>query len=106
MQADSGIRLQALRVDGGACANNFLMQFQSDILGVNVERPMTLEVTALGASFLAGLAIGFWNSLDDVRNRLTIERFFQPSSDKEKQVQRYKGWQKAVSRALHWIDVK
>ena len=106
MQADSGIRLQALRVDGGACANNFLMQFQSDILGVNVERPMTLEVTALGASFLAGLAVGFWNSLDDVRNRLTIERFFQPSSDKEKQVQRYKGWQKAVSRALHWIDVK
>ena len=106
MQADSGIPLQALRVDGGASANNFLMQFQSDILGVNVERPATLEVTALGAAFLAGLAVGYWNGLDDVRNRLHIERVFEPSADKEKQVQRYKGWKKAVSRALQWIDVE
>ena len=105
MQADSGIPLQALRVDGGASANNFLMQFQSDILGVNVERPATLEVTALGAAFLAGLAVGYWSGLDDVRNRLHIERVFEPSPDKEKQVQRYKGWKKAVSRALQWIDV-
>ena len=106
MQADSGIPLQALRVDGGASANNFLMQFQSDILGVNVERPATLEVTALGAAFLAGLAVGYWSGLDDVRNRLHIERVFEPSADKEKQVQRYKGWKKAVSRALQWIDVE
>ena len=105
MQADSGIPLQALRVDGGASANNFLMQFQSDILGVNVERPATLEVTALGAAFLAGLAVGYWSGLDDVRNRLHIERVFEPSPNKEKQVQRYKGWKKAVSRALQWIDV-
>lgn len=106
MQADSGIPLQALRVDGGASANNFLMQFQSDILGVNVERPATLELTALGAAFLAGLAVGYWSGLDDVRNRLHIERVFEPSADKEKQVQRYKGWKKAVSRALQWIDVE
>lgn len=82
------------------------MQFQSDILGVNVERPATLEVTALGAAFLAGLAVGYWSGLDDVRNRLHIERVFEPSADKEKQVQRYKGWKKAVSRALQWIDVE
>lgn len=106
MQADSGIPLQALRVDGGASANNFLMQFQADILGVDVERPATLEVTALGAAFLAGLAVGYWSGLDDVRNRLHIERVFEPSADKEKQVQRYKGWKKAVSRALQWIDVE
>lgn len=106
MQQDSGIPLKQLKVDGGASANNFLMQFQSDILGVNVERPATLEVTALGAAFLAGLAVGYWSGLDDVRNRLHIERVFEPSADKEKQVQRYKGWKKAVSRALQWIDVE
>ena len=106
MEKDSGLDLSALRVDGGASANNFLMQFQSDILGVNVERPATLEVTALGAAFLAGLAVGYWSGLDDVRNRLHIERVFEPSADKEKQVQRYKGWKKAVSRALQWIDVE
>ena len=66
----------------------------------------TLEVTALGAAFLAGLAVGYWSGLDDVRNRLHIERVFEPSADKEKQVQRYKGWKKAVSRALQWIDVE
>ena len=106
MQADSGIKLQALRVDGGACANDFLMQFQADILGTHVERPAVLEVTALGAAFLAGLAVGFWQGLDDVKARMTIERVFEPSSDKEKQSVRYKGWKKAVQRALSWVDVE
>ena len=106
MQADANIKLQALKVDGGACANNFLMQFQSDILGVNVERPKVLEVTALGAAFLAGLAVGFWNGLDEVKNRMPIERVFEPSADKDKQIARYKGWKKAVTRALKWIDVE
>ena len=106
MSRDSSTRLNVLHVDGGASANNFLMQYLSDILGVNVERPATLEVTALGAAFLAGLAVGYWSGLDDVRNRLHIERVFEPSADKEKQVQRYKGWKKAVSRALQWIDVE
>ena len=105
MQADSKIRLQALRVDGGACANNFLMQFQSDILGVTVERPAILEVTALGAAFLAGLAVGYWKALDDVRTRLALERVFASSPDKDKQEARYKGWKKAVTRARNWIDV-
>ncbi|MDR1946338.1 MAG: glycerol kinase GlpK [Desulfovibrio sp.] len=105
MQADSGISLQALRVDGGACANNFLMQFQADILGVAVERPAVLEVTALGAAFLAGIAVGFWKSLDEVKNRMSIQRVFEPSSDREKQTERYKGWKRAITRSLKWIDV-
>ncbi len=106
MQADSNISLKALRVDGGACANNFLMQFQADILGVNVERPKVLEVTALGAAFLAGIAVGYWKELDDVKDRLSIERVFEPSADKQKQIERYKGWKRAVTRALKWIDVE
>jgi glycerol kinase len=105
MQADSNSKLQSLRVDGGACANNFLMQFQADILGVKVERPAVLEVTALGAAFLAGLAVGYWSSLDDVKNRVTVQSVFTPSSDTEKQIGRYNGWKKAVTRALKWIDV-
>jgi glycerol kinase len=104
MQADSKIQLKALRVDGGASANNFLMQFQADILGVKVERPKVLEVTALGAAFLAGIAVGFWQGLDDVKSRLVVEREFTPSEDKDKQVARYKGWKKAVQRALRWVD--
>jgi glycerol kinase len=104
MQADSGLKLQALKVDGGACANNFLMQFQADILGTRVERPAVLEVTALGASFLAGLAVGYWGSLDEVKNRVSVESIFEPSSDTEKQDCRYRGWKKAVTRALKWID--
>ena len=106
MEKDTDITISTLKVDGGASRDHFLMQFQSDILGVNVERPATLEVTALGAAFLAGLAVGYWSGLDDVRNRLHIERVFEPSADKKKQVQRYKGWKKAVSRALQWIDVE
>ncbi|MDR3320520.1 MAG: glycerol kinase GlpK [Desulfovibrio sp.] len=106
MQADSGITLHALKVDGGACANNLLMQFQADILGANVERPAVLEVTALGAAFLAGLASGFWNDLSEVKNRLTVERIFKPSPNKAKQEARYNGWKKAVSKALKWIDAE
>jgi len=70
-----------------------------------VERPAVLEVTALGAAFLAGLAVGFWQRLDDVKNHMAIEREFDPSPDKEKQVARYRGWRKAITRALNWIDV-
>lgn len=80
MQADSGIRLHALRVDGGAVANNFLMQFQSDILGTRVERPEVREVTALGAAYLAGLAVGFWQNLDELQEKAVIEREFRPAS--------------------------
>ncbi len=104
MQTDAGITLASLRVDGGACANNFLMQFQADLLGVQVERPAVLEVTALGAAFLAGLAVGFWDGLNDVRARMAVERTFIPSGDREKQDARYAGWKKAVARAAKWVD--
>ncbi|MBE1237204.1 glycerol kinase GlpK [Phaeovibrio sulfidiphilus] len=104
MRADSGIELKTLRVDGGASANNFLMQFQADILGVAVERPAVLEVTALGAAFLAGMAVGYWNGLEDVKNRMRIEQEFLPSDNRDKQIERYKGWKKAVTRAMSWVE--
>ena len=102
MQSDSGERLQYLRVDGGATNNNFLMQFQADILDVNVERPVVKEVTALGAAYLAGLATGFWKDLDELRDKARVERTFSPDSDNEKRERRYKGWKKAVKRSLEW----
>ncbi|MFC0309375.1 glycerol kinase GlpK [Gallibacterium trehalosifermentans] len=102
MQSDAGEKLQTLRVDGGATANNFLMQFQADILNTQVERPTVKEVTALGAAYLAGLATGFWQDLEELRNKAAIERTFIPDHDEAKQQRRYKGWKKAVKRALEW----
>lgn len=104
MQADADTRLKSLRVDGGAVANNFLMQFQADILGTSVERPEVLEVTALGAAYLAGLAVGFWSDLDEVKGKATIERVFKPGIETTERNFRYKGWQKAVARTLKWQD--
>lgn len=104
MQADADMRLKALRVDGGAVANNFLMQFQSDILGTTVERPAVLEVTALGAAYLAGLAVGFWKDLDEVKDKATIERNFKPGIETTERNYRYKGWKKAVARAQAWEE--
>ena len=101
-QSDSGQRLQYLRVDGGATNNNFLMQFQADILDVNVERPVVKEVTALGAAYLAGLAVGFWKDLDELHDKARVERTFTPDNDEEKRERRYKGWKKAVKRSLEW----
>ena len=102
MQQDSGERLKALRVDGGAVANNFLMQFQADILGTQVERPQMRETTALGAAYLAGLACGFWGSLDELRGKAVIEREFEPQLDEKEKEKLYAGWQKAVSRTRDW----
>jgi glycerol kinase len=102
MQQDSGERLKSLRVDGGAVANNFLMQFQADILGTEVERPQMRETTALGAAFLAGLAIGFWSSLDELRNKAIIERVFEPQCAEDEKEKLYAGWQKAVARTRDW----
>ncbi|SQI34233.1 Glycerol kinase [Leminorella richardii] len=104
MQADSGARLQALRVDGGAVSNNFLMQFQSDILGTTVERPAVREVTALGAAYLAGLAVGFWSDLDEVKSKAEVERAFKPGIETTERNVRYRGWQKAVARARDWEE--
>lgn len=105
MQADSGIKLASLRVDGGAVANNFLMQFQSDILQTDVLRPKVTEVTALGAAYLAGLAVGFWSSLEEVSDKAEVDRTFVPAQDLEKQDQRYCGWRRAVRGVLAWSNV-
>ena len=99
MEKDSGVPLKALRVDGGACANNFLMQFQSDILGVDVERPNIIETTALGAAYLAGLAVNFW-TMDEISQKWQLERDFHPKMAEDKREELYKGWQKAVKRTM------
>lgn len=105
MLADAQTDLKTLRVDGGAVANNFLMQFQSDILQKPVERPQILEVTAYGSAYLAGLAVGYWSSLDELQKVATVERVFKPSKDVAKQEKRYAGWRKAVERACSWDSV-
>lgn len=102
MQADSDIKLAALRVDGGAVANNFLMQFQSDILDTNVLRPKVTEVTALGAAYLAGLAVGFWDSLEELSDKAEIDKTFEPAQDEAKRAERYNGWKRAVKGVLAW----
>ena len=104
MQSDSGEKLAALRVDGGAVGNNFLMQFQADILNVKVERPKVREVTALGAAYLAGLAVGFWKDLEELRGKAIVERTFEPKETPEKRTALYQGWKKAVQRALAWEE--
>lgn len=104
MELDSGIKLQALKVDGGAVANNVLMQFQADILGVPVDRPKVTETTALGAAFLAGLAVGVWNSTDDLLHTWKLDNRFEPKMDAEQSAALYKGWQKAVKRSMDWVD--
>ncbi|HHY41769.1 MAG TPA: glycerol kinase GlpK [Thermoanaerobacterales bacterium] len=104
MQKDSGITLKSLKVDGGAVANNFLMQFQSDILGVPVDRPKVIETTALGAAYLAGLAVGYWKDKDDIASKWQIDRTFKPEMDSGMRDNLYKGWKKAVQRALDWEE--
>lgn len=103
MQKDSKIELSELKVDGGACANNFLMQFQADILDTKVERPEVIESTALGAAYLAGITVGLWKKEDIISNR-KIEKTFEPKLDDEKRTKLYKGWKKAVKRTMNWED--
>jgi glycerol kinase len=103
MQEDSGIKLASLKVDGGACANNILMQFQADILGTSVERPEVIESTAMGAAYLAGIQIGLWKKEDIVKNR-KIQKRFTSSMDEATRHKLYSGWQKAVARTQGWID--
>lgn len=102
MEEDSGVTLSSLRVDGGACANNFLMEFQSDLIGVPVKRPVCIETTALGAAYLAGLAVGYWESREDVLRNWQVERTFEPSMPEDKREQAMKGWQRAVQCSLNW----
>ena len=104
MERDSGIGIAALKVDGGACANNFLMQFQADIAGCSVYRPKCIETTALGAAYLAGLAVGYWESLEDVKQNQGIDRVFAPEMDKDKRAELLRGWRRAVKCAQVWAE--
>ena len=100
--ADTGIDINELKVDGGASANNFLMQFQADIIGKRVRRPMIRETTALGAAYLAGLAVGLWNSLDEIKNNWTLDKVYEPNMDDATKKTLIAGWSKAVGRSRDW----
>ncbi|MBM7650093.1 glycerol kinase [Bacillus ectoiniformans] len=100
MEADSNISLKTLRVDGGAVSNNFVMQFQSDMLQVPVERPVINETTALGAAYLAGLAVGFWKDREEISKQWKLQKQFEPKMDEEKQTNLYNGWKKAINATL------
>lgn len=100
MQRDADVKITNLNVDGGASANNFLMQFQADILDANVVRPMVTETTALGASYLAGLTIGYWNDIDDIRSNVEVDKVFVPHMDEHTRRDLIEGWQKAVRQTL------
>lgn len=102
MTDDLGTRITSLKVDGGACINNFLMQFQSDILNCTVKRPVCVETTSLGAAYLAGLAVGYWENKEDIVHNWQTDRIFEPSMEDEKREELLKGWKKAVSRVRDW----
>jgi len=104
MEADSGVKLTALKVDGGMVHNDTLMQFQSDILGVPVVRPVVAETTALGAAYAAGLATGYWNSLDDLRRNWQVDHTWEPRMGELERARLYAGWLKAVQRTMHWLE--
>lgn len=104
MEQDSGVKISSLRVDGGACANNFLMQFQSDVLNAEVVRPQCIETTALGAAYLAGLAVGYWSNKEDIKKNWAIDKVFKPVMPEEKRTKLLKGWNKAIRAAIYWAD--
>jgi glycerol kinase len=104
MQNDSGIEIKELRVDGGATVNNQLMQFQSDLLQTNVVRPKITETTALGAAYLAGLAVGYWEDINVVRKQWQIDRIFSPTTEAGNSSELMRGWQRAVKAATAWAD--
>jgi glycerol kinase len=104
MEEDSGIRNSELKVDGGASKNNFLMQFQADLLGVPVLRPKIVETTARGAAFLAGLATGFWKDQAELDDTFELDRRFEPSIDQATRDKLYAGWKKAVDRSRDWEE--
>lgn len=104
MKADSGLELPALRVDGGAVANDFLMQFQSDILGVPVQRPAVTETTALGTAYLAGLAVGYWESQEEIQKQWRVDSTFEPNMNADERESLYTGWKKAVGRSRNWAE--
>jgi glycerol kinase len=104
MEQDSGVKLTALKVDGGMVHNELLMQFQADILNVPVIRPKVAETTALGAAYAAGLAVGFWQDLDELRSNWIMDKRWDPDMPEETRSKAYAGWKKAVTRTLDWIE--
>ena len=104
MNADSGVPLTALKVDGGMVYNNLLMQFQADILGVPVIRPVVAETTALGAAYAAGLAVGYWKAVEDLRANWGKDKEWDPKMDANTRANLYKGWKKAVTRTFDWVE--
>jgi glycerol kinase len=104
MATDAGLAIPALRVDGGATANNLLMQMQADVLGIPVHRPRVLETTALGAAFLAGLAVGFWKDVRDLERSWQLERVFEPSLSSDQREDWYAHWKRAVERSRDWVS--
>src|SRR5207237_3507703 len=103
MAQDSGVNADVLRVDGGMVANELLMQFQADILGVPVVRPKVAETTALGAAYAAGLATGFWSNLDDLRQNWAVDRTWEPRMDSARRAELYVDWKRAVTRSFSWV---
>lgn len=104
MEADSGMQSMELRVDGGATASDLLMQIQADLFGFSITRPKTLETTALGAAYLAGLAVGFWDNIDDIKSQWSVDKKFDPKMEREKADEMIKGWHKAVGRSKNWEE--
>jgi len=104
MEQDSGVQLTSLKVDGGMVYNELLMQFQADILGVPVVRPVVAETTALGAAYAAGLAVGYWANLDDLRRNWQVGNTWEPQMDEPARAALYRGWRKAVERSMHWLE--
>ncbi len=104
MKTDTGLPIPALRVDGGASANNFLMQFQADMLDTSVHRPRCTETTALGAAYLAGLAVGYWKDIEEIEKTFELERIFESAMDEDIRAKKYKFWKKAVLRTMEWED--
>jgi glycerol kinase len=104
MNADSGVDLTALKVDGGMVVNELLMQFQADILGVPVIRPVVAETTALGAAYAAGLAVGFWKTEDDIRENWAQDKQWEPQMDDSRRASEYANWKKAVSKTFDWVE--
>ncbi len=105
MEADSGVHLEVLKVDGGITANSLCMQIQADVIGVDVVKPVVAETTALGAAYAAGLAVGFWANPDDLRANWQEGQRWSPHWSEEQRSSGYAGWQKAVQRTLDWVDV-
>ena len=104
MEADAGYSLNSLKVDGGASKNNFLMQFQSDLIKANIERPKNVENTALGAAYLAGLTCGYWQNKEDLKAQKDAFKIFEPKMPEAERVRKLKGWKRAVDTAKFWAE--